>query len=180
MFRQFENIQITKDEITFIMVDGNEYTIHPKKEIDWMSEDHQALYGDEGETIFLGGRWLIIRKDGIEIKVYMHKEIRYTINKSIRTTTMFDLNYRKHIRSKFSRLHMDVYYMDGIDEEMSCPESCGSFEEAVAKIKNEAEEFSFGIESKPIVIIAPSWDTDNHILSYIIIKDEKVVKKGNY
>lgn len=180
MFRQFENIQITKDQITFIMMDGSEHTIHPKKEIDWMSEEHQALYGQEGESIFLGGRWLIVRKDGIEIKVYMHKEVRYIINKSLRTTTMFDLNYRKHIRSKFSRLHMDVFYMDGIDEELSSDDMKDSFDHAVENIKKEAEEFSFGIESKPTVVIAPSWDTDNYLLSYIIIKEEKIVKKGNY
>lgn len=181
MFRQYDNIKINETSITFIMVESlQEFIIEfaNSNPIEWMSEDHQTWYGTRGEACFLGGRWLIIRiKSGQEFKVYMHPEIRYVINKSILKSGEFDLNYRKHIRGKFSRKHMDIFFVDKIDEEMS---EDVEFQRAVIEVKTKAEEFSFGIESKPTVIISPSWDTDEHFMSFLIIKEGKIVGQGVY
>ena len=183
MFRQFDNIQIEENRIKITEVDSpKEVVIEYSKPVDWLCEEHLNWYGTLGETCFLGGRWLIVRKKDEnnvlkEFKIYMHKEVRYNINKSLRGNGLFDLNYRKHLRSKFSRAHMDVYFMDGIDDELKDDEE---FNTAVKEIRIMAEEFSSGVEEKPIVVIAPSWDAEKYTLSYIIIKDEKIVKRGSF
>jgi hypothetical protein len=151
--------------------------------IDWMSEVVKTLHGTEGESMFLGGSWLIIRKNKIEYKVYMHPVIRYYINKSLNGTGEFDLNYRKQLRGQFSRKHMDVFFMDAIDQEYVGDEI---FQEAINNIKLLAEEFSFGIESKPTIIFAPALTyliddqqgNEDPMFSYIIIKNSKVVNEG--
>lgn len=178
MFRHYENIQITETSISITVLDKTEHIVEYDKKVDWMSEESLTWYGKKGESCFLGGKWLIVHfKNGSEFKIWMHKEVRYNINKSLRGSGLFDLNYRKHIRSKFSRTHMDVFFVDNIDKEYEGDEE---FQSAVTDVKNIAEEYSFGIESKPTVVISPSWDVDEHMFAYVIIKDNQVVKQGVY
>lgn len=179
MYSQFNNIKISREfiHITFTHPKTNEVLIvfNTPQPIVWSHWELQTWLGTSGEKFKLDNFWLTIDiPNGECIKIYTPKDFRDTIEKSLKHNGLFDLNYRKHLRAQFSKKHIDVFFMDNINDEFATDPQ---FKEYVESLKLTAEDYSFGVNSKPTLVIAPPWEGEKK-LSYIIIKDSKPMLSG--
>lgn len=177
MFRDYSNIIITREFIHIKMEGSSEEHIivfDSLTPINWTTTKPLSYFGTKDEKININPPYLKITTKTRELSIYLHPMFAYNIEKSLAKCGMFDLNYRRHLRGQFSRKNMDIFFLDTIDDELK---DDPKFNEFVTAIKLRAEAFSFGVESKPMVIIGPSYDSD-HLVSYIILKHNKVVAQG--
>jgi hypothetical protein len=112
---------------------------------------------------------------GMVREIYFPKLVRFAVNKDHKHNIPFDLNYRKHLRETYSREHIQVYKLPGMEELMKdYPE----FERVIAYGKSLCKRYSEGQIDQPSITFGMGYEYNE--IDFIIIKNGVVVETHTF
>jgi hypothetical protein len=159
MYSEFTSLHIGKRLICLTTKDNKNFLFMMKDEIDFTKPDDILKYENGKQKVEVFDDCLKCVDDvrKIVFHIFIPKEVRYYINKDKKHQKPFDLNYRQHIRIKFSKMAMQIIYCQDA-EYMANSES-------MQEVMELASFFSTGEADKPLVVISPLTSSDNCVAS---------------
>lgn len=175
MYSNIANLKISIRNINVEYLDGSKFEF--VSDIDMMFPKEKeysvtgTLNGVAGQLEIKHGNLVLTAMPRYAASFYFPSEVIYNVNKFIKRGKEFDLNYCKHLRNTFSKLHFVEVCLNNktFDDE--------TVNMKIEKLRNLTMMYSTGVYTRPTLVYYVRSEKPVEIL-YSIVKEGKIVEQN--